>query len=453
MKTILAVDDSIVNLKSIKKLLSERYKVVAVASARDGLQYLEKHIPDLILLDILMPEMDGFQMLEILKKKAEYREIPVIFLTADDNKENESKGINMGAMDFIVKPFVPEVVISRIEKALELDSHRLHLEKEVASKTKELEEMQEYANEAQNEASKDALTGLWNRRYIEKEVNDYLAKDGAKGAIFMIDIDDFKGINDRFGHICGDEILINIANTIRECISDDDIGCRIGGDEFYIFIRGINDIGRISEIARKLLNELNKNVKYPDTKGSVGASIGISIAKGDGDTFETLYANADKALYHTKNNGKNNFHFFNKEVNKTVEQDSTEEDLDYIRKILMEDDVTGSYLVEYKSFKNIARFIQRNVKRNGNDVAYILFTLEKASSEGITNQIKVLEDTIKNMLRAGDVTTRYSHKQMIAILMDVNLENATMVAERVKSDFYTRIEDTSVELRYDIQKL
>lgn len=451
MKTILAVDDSVINLKSITKYLSAMHKVVAVSSAKDGFAYLEKHRPDLILLDILMPEMNGFEMMEIMKKDERYNDIPVIFLTADNNKENELEGFRMGAVDFIVKPFEPDIAITRINKALELDSLRHRLEQEVASKTRELEV-------TQVEANKDVLTGLWNRRYIEKQVDDYLSEPDAKGAIFMIDIDDFKGINDRYGHIFGDEILIDIANTITDCIGEDDIACRIGGDEFYVFLRGINDVEEISGIAKKLLEQLNERVRYPDTKGSVGASIGIAIAKGDGSTFDILYSNADKALYHTKTNGKNSFHFYNKEVNKSVEHDSTQEDLDYIRKLLMEDSVKGSYLVEYEGFKNIARFVHRNVERNGKEVVYILFTLDNDNSEEISPEeinpiMHKLEDTIKNMLRIGDVTTRYSNKQMIVILMDASTDNAVSVAERVKEDFYEKNKLNKLKLRYDIQNI
>ena len=458
MKTILAVDDSVINLKSITKYLSGKHKVVAVSSAKDGFTYLENHRPDLILLDILMPEMDGFEMMEIMRNDGRYKDIPVIFLTADDNKENELRGLRMGAMDFIVKPFEPDIAITRINKALELDSLRHCLEEEVASKTRELEVMQVYASEAKEEANKDVLTGLWNRRYIEKEVNDYLSEPDAKGAIFMIDIDDFKGINDRYGHIFGDEILINIANTIIACIREDDIACRIGGDEFYVFLRGINNVREVSSIAKELLKNLNENVKYPDTNGSVGASIGIAIAKSDGNDFESLYSNADKALYHTKNNGKNNFHFYSKEVNRNMEHDSTQEDLDYIRKLLTEDNVSGSYLVEYEGFKNIARFIQRNVERNGKEVVYILFTLDnvktdKISPDDINPIMHKLESSIKNVLRIGDVTTRYSNKQMIVILMNAGTDDAVAVAERVKKDFDGKAGLTDLTLRYDIQNI
>ena len=180
------------------------------------------------------------------------------------------------------------------------------------------------------------------------------------------------------------------------------------------------------------------------------------MAKTDGNNFETLYSNADKALYHTKNNGKNSYHFFGKEVNGNAEYDSTQEDLNYIRKLLREDDVNGSYLVEYEGFKNIARFIKRNVNRSGNDVVYILFTLDNdtqtlMSSEDIAIAMKQLEVTIREVLRTGDVTTRYSSRQMIVILMNADINDAKLVVERVKADFLNKLTVSDIVLREDIQ--
>lgn len=135
----MAVDDSVMNLKSIKRLLSDRYKVIAVSSATDAMSYLEHAVPDLILLDVMMPETDGFEMMEILKKEPGLSNIPVIFLTADNDKEKELKGFRMGAVDFIVKPFEPDIVLSRIDKTIELENLRHHLESEVRIKTREIE--------------------------------------------------------------------------------------------------------------------------------------------------------------------------------------------------------------------------------------------------------------------------------------------------------------------------
>lgn len=119
MKTILVVDDSVINLKNVKRTLSDKYKVVPVSSAKDGLAFLKIGTPDLILLDVMMPEMDGLEMMEILSGNDQYRKIPVVFLTANEDSEREDKGIKMGARDFIRKPIEPQDMIDRISKILE----------------------------------------------------------------------------------------------------------------------------------------------------------------------------------------------------------------------------------------------------------------------------------------------------------------------------------------------
>ncbi len=670
MKTILAVDDSVINLKAIKRLLSDRYKVIAVSSAADALLYLKAARPDLILLDVLMPEMDGFQMMEIMKENPATADIPVIFLTADNDKEKELKGFRMGAMDFIVKPFEPDIVLSRIEKTIELENLRHNLEREVILKTKEIEKitlqsvmsvantvdskdkytkghsvkvaklseelarrmgwdderimnihyiallhdigkigipdnligkpgrytkeeyglvkrhtiigadilenisiknakvgakyhhewyngkgyneglegdaipiearviavadaydamasdrsyrkclkeedivkeftegrgtqfdpviadtmlamiedgtaagiisheiedfsegivgesasllqkvMTEYAVEAQTEAYKDPLTGLWNRKYSVQAVDRLLSQPDASGTAFMIDLDNFKAINDNYGHIVGDEVLASVAKVLMDIVRQSDIACRIGGDEFFLYFNDMDNTATVHNLAARLIKTLNEKVKYPDHNRGMAASVGIAIAPKDGDTFEKLYSNADKALYHAKNNGKNVFHFFSDEADHCITADSIQEDLDYIRKMLSEQEpIQGSYYVEYEGFKNISRFIRRSLVRKDQEVVYILFTITGKNGKGIDvdsipEMMTGLEGAIKDSLRVGDVATRYSSTQMVVILTDTDSEKSSMIANRIFADYIKRIQIKDTELHYDIQKL
>lgn len=141
MESILVVDDSTVNLRLIARVLQDKYKLVLVQSGAEALAYLENDRPDLVLLDLLMPEMDGFETYEEIKKREECRGIPVIFLTADTDIENEIRGLEMGAVDFIRKPFVPEVVLNRINRALQLEQLTQELEKQVKEKTIRIEQL------------------------------------------------------------------------------------------------------------------------------------------------------------------------------------------------------------------------------------------------------------------------------------------------------------------------
>jgi len=140
-KKILMVDDVDLNHRTAGTVLEDTYELYMALSAAEGFQILEKVIPDLILLDIIMPEMDGYEMLKILKKKPEYKNIPVIFLTADSRPETEVEGFNCGIVDFITKPFVPIVMKKRIETQIALAEYELGLEALVEAKVEEIEKM------------------------------------------------------------------------------------------------------------------------------------------------------------------------------------------------------------------------------------------------------------------------------------------------------------------------
>ncbi|MBQ9688385.1 response regulator, partial [bacterium] len=193
MKHILIVDDNKFNLLAAKTTLEDIYMISEVRSGTEALQFLKSNKPDLILLDIIMPDMDGFEVMEIIKNTPEISSIPIVFLTADTEADTESKCLSAGAMDFIVKPFVPAVMRSRIARILELEDFRMGLANRLDEKIQEVSQIK-------SKSLQDALTGLWNRTYTEDKVNEMLKK-GTGGALFMIDMDNFKLINDRYGHI------------------------------------------------------------------------------------------------------------------------------------------------------------------------------------------------------------------------------------------------------------
>lgn len=138
--TILVVDDDRTNLALAQKILTPRYRIAASNSGRGALKYLENHHPALILLDINMPDLDGFEVMEQLRQKEETRSIPVIFLTADNLAETEVKCFRMGAMDFVTKPFVPDILLSRVDKTIELDQYRHNLEQMVKEQAEKITE-------------------------------------------------------------------------------------------------------------------------------------------------------------------------------------------------------------------------------------------------------------------------------------------------------------------------
>ena len=302
MKTILIVDDNKLNLASARKVLSDEYKVVPVMKGQQALTYLENGECDIILLDINMPEMDGFEVLERIQGMERCRNTPVVFLTADSDPETETRCFRAGALDFIAKPFVPEVMLSRIGRILELEDLRRSLADRLAQKTRE-------ASDFKNKSQQDALTGLWDREYTEETVNRLL-ESGTAGALMMIDLDNFKSVNDNYGHLAGDKTLQTLADVLREFSKENDILCRIGGDEFIVFVNGVTAKAQLGQLAAEIIAELRSRIKDCGFETGTSASIGIAQIPEDGHEFTVLYNCADKALYYVKQNGKNAYHFY-----------------------------------------------------------------------------------------------------------------------------------------------
>ncbi len=451
MKTILVVDDNKLNLAAARKVLSDAYKVIPVMRGAQALTYLENGECDIILLDINMPEMDGFEVLEKIRTMEQCKNIPVIFLTADNDTETETRCFKEGAIDFIAKPFVPEVMLSRIGRVLELEELRRSLADRLEQKTREVSDMK-------SKSRQDALTGLWNRAHTEETVNE-LISEGAKGALLMIDMDNFKAINDNYGHIAGDRTLKMFADTLRTFSDEGDVLCRIGGDEFVVFINGITSKAELSNRAADIISDLCYKIEQCKFETNSSVSIGIAQTPEDGTEFNKLYNSADKALYYVKQNGKNSYHFFSDKVQQENSRGSKTVDLNYLREFMSRaDSGRGAYLLDFESFHHVYNFIRRFVERSSRDVQTVLFTVcENSSQESDAAEtelaLELLEKAIYTSLRRSDVSTRYSSKQLIVILMDANEENGDMVAGRIIECFNRLYTGEKVSIDYGIARM
>ena len=451
MKNILVVDDDKMNLTTARKVLSENYKVIPAMRGTQALEYLENGDCDMILLDINMPEMDGFELLGRIRELEQCKNIPVIFLTADKDTETETRCFKEGAIDFIAKPFVPAVMRSRIGRALELEDLRRSLADKLEQKTREVSDMK-------SKSSQDALTGLWNRAYTEEAVNELIAQ-GVEGALLMIDMDNFKAINDNYGHIAGDKTLKMFADTLRTYTTEEDILCRIGGDEFVAFIKGVNSKSEIGNLASDIISDLCYKLEQCKFETNSSVSIGIAQTPGDGTEFNKIYNSADKALYHVKQNGKNSYHFFSDKLQEENKRAGKTVDLDYLREVMSRaDSGKGAYLLDFESFHHVYNFIRRFVERNNKDVQTVLFTVVENDTQDldVTEMelvLDLLEKAIYTSLRRSDVSTRYSSRQVIVILMDTNEKNGDMVAERILDCFYKLYTGRKVQIDYGIASM
>ncbi|MGN1415511.1 MAG: diguanylate cyclase domain-containing protein [Oscillospiraceae bacterium] len=451
MKNILIVDDNKLNLTAARKVLSGDYKVIPVMRGAQALTYLESGECDIILLDINMPEMDGFEVLAKIREMEKGKNIPVIFLTADSDSETETRCFKEGAIDFIAKPFVPEVMLSRIGRVLELEDLRRSLADRLEQKTKEVSDIK-------SKSHQDALTGLWNRAHTEETVNAMLA-EGVPGALMMIDMDNFKAINDNYGHIAGDQTLKMFADTLRKYSVEGDVLCRIGGDEFIVFVKGVTSKSEIGNRASDIISDMCYKLEQCKFETNSSVSIGIAQTPDDGTEFNKLYNSADKALYYVKQNGKNSYHFFSDRLQEESARGGKTVDLNYLREFMSRaDSGRGAYLLDFESFHHVYNFIRRFVERSSRDVQTVLFTISENENVELDVSetelvLELLEKAIYISLRRSDVSTRYSSKQIIVILMDANEENGDMVAKRIIECFDKLYTGDRVTIEYGIARM
>lgn len=292
--TILVVDDMTTTLLLIHDLLKDTYEVKIAKSGTKALEILESQNDiDLILLDIEMPDMNGYDVCKRIKNNETIKNIPIIFITGRTSQEDEEYGLNLGAIDYITKPFNKAIVKLRIKNYLDLKI-----------KNDMLEKLSMY----------DGLTNIRNRRFFdetfEKTFNE-IKRDKKSLAVLMIDIDFFKPYNDNYGHGQGDETLRKVAKALEKTIKRaSDFVARYGGEEFVILLKDINKNG-VEAVANNLLNavrELKITHEFSKIENYVTISIGASFYNSNSDiTKLELLLKADETLYSVKNSGRNNF--------------------------------------------------------------------------------------------------------------------------------------------------
>ena len=666
---VLIVDDDEFNIRTAGDIIKQKYSIHTEKSGDAALKFLEENLPRLILLDLHMPGIDGRATMKIIKENKEWKKTPIIILTADTSPETEKECIELGAVGFITKPFVPMVMMSYISRILELYELQNDLERRLEEKTKLVEKvslnsimviantidakdtytsghsmrvaqcstaiarqlnwseeevqnihyiallhdigkigvpdailnkpgnlsaeefevikkhpvigndilkdihvirsvaegalyhherydgygypfglagekipycariigiadaydamtsnriyrskltrenvikefengrgnqfdpeltdlflnmlcdgfdvakerrspswdenlvnessallskaLSEYATKNQQETITDSLTGLYARNYAEAQIGKIIGK-AHPGSLMMIDLDNFKHINDTYGHIIGDNILKKFADTLRANTRQEDVVCRLGGDDFVIFLTDMTNRQDVARKAQDIMDMFSDSLKQANCEDTTSVSIGIAVFPVDGRNFDTLYNNADKSLYHVKKNGKNAYAFYSDEKPGDKVHD-TGTDLVHIRAMMegnMEKADGGIFKVEYQDFQRIYSYISRGVKRNHQEVQTVLFTLSRDENEnpGLNSQepMQTLELAVASSVRMVDVGTRYSNIQYIVILLDANLENGRKVADRVVQKFYQMYGGRGIMVSYDIQTM
>jgi diguanylate cyclase (GGDEF)-like protein len=290
--TILVVDDTETNVDLLLELLSDIYEVKVALDGVSAINIANEEKIDLILLDIMMPNMDGYDVCKILKNNQNTKDIPIIFITAKTDEDSIDKAYEAGGIDYVSKPFKPLELLARVKTNLKIKTLIEHLE---------------------FISSYDTLTDVYNRRkFFELAEYKFNHKSDNLYAV-MIDIDKFKLINDTYGHPKGDEAIKSVANAISKLIAENSIFGRLGGEEFCI----ICTVEPLEDISKKVesIREAVENIKLftDDYKKTIPITISAGYAKAKSDTknLDALLKEADIALYDAKGAGRNRIIFRN----------------------------------------------------------------------------------------------------------------------------------------------
>lgn len=366
------------------------------------------------------------------------------------------------------KQFDPDIVnvaVEMLHEGYDVDEKLAQMMKQIPGDVSETGELMRQVvttstQETKSELEKDSLTGFLNRRSFEEKIEKFLRKPMSYGTFFMMDMDNFKSVNDTYGHLAGDELILIFADIIKNCVREQDFVCRVGGDEFAIFFPYLDK----EKVIRKRADEIMSCfAKERERLGYSNCSVSIGImtkyAKSNNMDYDKLYKCADNALYYVKNNGKDDFHIYASAIMDGGMDSLEQEQLDVqqlIQRVAERKEYMGAYRVEYDSFSYIYRFIARNVERTKQPVQIALFTFplkEKSEEEvmKIQNSLALLEKAIAQSLRRGDVTSRISLTQQIVILMGANKENGMHVVDRMVQCYDGLAGEEGLKIEYDIK--
>ena len=427
MQKILIVDDEKMMLKMASRILSKNYEVVCANSGAEAVELFDTEKPDMVLSDLLMPGMDGYELQRILQEKSA-EPVPIMFMTADESDESESLGFELGAADYIRKPLKTDILLRRIANILE-HAQKIHGLKRAVDI--------------------DRMTGLLNKSAAQSELEKICGT--SHGVLMMIDLDSFKLINDIHGHEMGDKILITFAELLKSITRSSDLVGRMGGDEFIAFCQNIHDENIISD-KTKFLNEKifnsAKNFIGDDMNIPLGVSIGAVFVPDEGKNFLELYQKADKALYKVKQHGKHGFAIYSE--NDRHEEESSPQNFSSIAKILGErSEPRGAFFLELEKFKIVYQLSCRLVANYQKGIQFIKLTLSSNNETDVEN----FQNLLVKILRKSDCVTKFTKNQFFILLMESTLEETEIVKNRIVDKMKTVDNLSNLEIDFDANSL
>ena len=373
---LLIVDDVRENREILRRRFERKgFSTTEAAGGIEALDLIERETFDLVLLDMMMPDVDGLQVLARIRAKYSQGVLPVIMVTAKSQSEDIVEALNCGANDYITKPVDFSVALARVITQLdrkraeekiqqmneELSRAKEALEGRVAARTEdlahanqqlqsELEQREKSQATIVHLAHHDALTGLGNRLLFDKQLNDAIVhrqRSGGDLAIMLIDLDGFKKINSTLGHGTGDAVLKNVASRLRNALQEGDKVGRLGGDEFAVIQFGAKQPTEAAALATRLIELIRNPFSIDNQSMVIGASIGIAVANGDYQNSAQLLRAADLAMYRAKADGSGRFRVFEPEFDRQVQE---RRDLEVALRAAVDQDALE---IHYQPFVNL----------------------------------------------------------------------------------------------------
>ena len=415
---VIVVDDDTANLRMAGHILSRHdFRVTVLKSGGALLGFIsERGLPDLILLDILMPGMDGFATLERVRRwerENGLKKTPVIFLTADDDPASRERGFREGISDYITKPFDHETLISRINAVMAAQGR---------------------TDSMIDESAFDKLTGMPGKAAAEKEMSRLCRN--RSGCLMVADLDAFKTVNEKYGTETGDKMLAEFADMIRSVVPVGSKCARIDGDKFEVFGTGINteiELARLARILNTKLTAAAKRLLGDDMTIPVGVSVGGVLVPACGRDHAELIKLAEKALCGVKMNGKHGAKMYYPETANGEDRGigSIERELADLSAVFGERSIPNSaLLLDKQVFSGVYQYIMRYIVRNHRTACKILFTFTKGedcSDERFDTLCEAFGEHIKKSLRKTDILMRNRKDQFFVLLADVREGAVDMV--------------------------
>lgn len=431
MRKILIVDDTRAAQADAYAVLEKEYEVLFAVSAEEALQLCTaEDRPDMVIYALKTPYLTG---LELQRRMTElYGErIPFLFLLTEEEEERRYLSLDADATDYVLLPCRSELLLHRVSNIM-----------------RHIDSLQQLRG-LRAVAETDTMTGLLNRRSVQKTLTELCAR--SSGILMMIDLDNFKLVNDLYGHGMGDRVLVRFAEILRSSIRSSDVAGRMGGDEFIVFCRDIRSERLIAEKTASVNANLlaaAKEFMGDDMNIPLGASMGAVFVPDEGTSFIDLYRKADKALYSVKQNGKHGYAFFHGgEGRATAEpRKGASESLETVRAILDErGHQGGAYELGLENFRCVFRFLMRGMEVFRYDAELILFTFAPDIPEDVVDTFGVM---LRQVLRRSDAYAKSSNRQFMALLPQPLSAHGEVAIRRILENWH-KLNDTPVTVEHE----